>query len=256
MSDSSPQVFVEFLPDDAVERSCELLKDAIAEAVEARGVCHLSLAGGATPHPLYQRLAATAVTGEVPWEKTEVFFGDERDVPHDHAESNFRMVQQTLLDHLPIPPAQVHPMPADAEDLQTGAQHYEQTIRRIVPAGPGGVPQFDLVLLGMGRDGHTASLYVGTPDALAESKKLVIAHFVPALGRNRMTITFPLINAARNVLLFVTGEDKADAVAAMLGQDEKAKHALPAGRIAPQDGNFFAVFDAPAVRKTPLRPGL
>jgi len=144
----------------------------------------------------------------------------------------------------------------DIDDLTVAAEPYEQTIRRYVPAGADGVPQLDLVLLGVGNDGHVASLFPSTPDALGEDRKLVVSHFVPVLGRSRMTFTPPLINAARNVLMLVTGEAKADAVSTMLGDDEQAKRSLPAARVAPHDGSLLIVLDAPAASKTRFRPGL
>ncbi len=189
---------------------------------------------------------------QLPWSHVEVFFGDERDVPHDHVESNYRMVQRTLLDNVPVQPGCVHPMRADADDLQAAAAEYEQTIREIVPADENGIPRFDLLLLGMGADGHTVSLYPGT-EALAETEKLVTACFVPVLGRRRITFTYPLINAARNVILLVTGGDKAEAVADFFGDDEERRKRLPAASVAPTDGKLFLVLDDAAGRQAGLR---
>ncbi len=183
----------------------------------------------------------------------EIFFGDERDVPQDHVESNFRMVQRSLLDHVPIDLARVHPMPADAEDIQAAADQYEQAIRRIVPSEGGPIPRFDLILLGMGGDGHTASLFPNT-DALKEHKRLVHAGFVPVLGRKRMTFSFPLINAARNVMFLVTGSDKAEAVLGVLGDSEEIRKQLPAAAVRPTDGALIIVLDAAAARLTGLAP--
>ena len=255
MSENSPEVVLEYLPEDAITRAAGLFKVVVSEAVARRGACYLALAGGTTPHALYQTLADSGVSGEMPWPKTHVFFGDERDVPHDHVESNYRMAQRTLLDHLPIRPDQIHPMPADAEDLEAAAGQYEQTIRRIVPAGPDGIPRFDLVLLGMGGEGHTVSLFPCTPKALDEDKKLVLAHFVPVLGRRRMTFTLPLINSASSILMLVLGEDKADAVATILGDERGTRTHHPAARVAPRDGRFILVLDGAAARKSRFRPG-
>lgn len=224
-----------------------LVKTIVCECVAQRGTCHLALAGGTTPHGLYQRLANSAVGGEVPWTDVEVFFGDERDVPLDHVESNYNMAQRTLLDHVPIEPGRVHPIRGDAENLQAAAAEYEQTIRRIVPPGSDGIPRMDLVLLGMGGDGHTASLFPGTT-ALKEKKALVVAHFVPVLSRTRITFTYPLLNAARNIILLVTGDDKAEAVSTLLGNDSSKRQLLPAAGINP-DGLLVMVFDAAASRR-------
>jgi 6-phosphogluconolactonase len=136
-------------------------------------------------------------------------------------------------------------MPADCRDLNAAAEQYENLIRRTVPSEDD-IPRFDVILLGMGSDGHTASLFPGTP-ALTEQHRLVVAQFVPVIGRNRMTFTFPLINAARHVMFLVTGADKADAVAAMLGEDAELKARYPAARVNPH-GELTFVLDAAAAR--------
>ena len=235
------------------ENVCELFRTIICEAVNSRKTCSVSLAGGTTPHALYQALAGGCATDDTPWSDVEVFFGDERDVPQDHVESNYGMVQRTLLDNVPIQPAHVHPMPADAEDLDGAAANYERCLREVVKAGADGIPRFDLALLGMGADGHTASIFPFT-DAVTEKQKLVMAYFVPVLGRSRMTFTFPLINAARNIILLVTGADKAEAVAAILGDEKEAKKRLPAAGIAPTDGKPIVAMDARAARLAGLKP--
>jgi 6-phosphogluconolactonase len=163
------------------------------------------------------------------------------------------MVQRTLLDHVPIDLAKVHPMPADAEDIQAAAAHYEQAIRQTVPTDGGQIPRFDLILLGMGGDGHTASLFPNT-EALKEHQRLVYAGFVPVLGRNRMTFTYPLINAARNVMFLVTGSDKAEAVLGVLGDSEEIRRQLPAAAVQPTDGCLIVVLDAAAARLTGIAP--
>jgi 6-phosphogluconolactonase len=252
--DQPAQVIVERTAEQATATAAALFKTIVCEAVGHRGRAYIALAGGTTPHALYQRLAADATSGEVPWREVEVFFGDERDVPQDHVESNYRMAQRALLDHAPIDPSRIHPMPADAEDIQTAAQQYEQTIRQVVPAEGGGLPRFDLILLGMGGDGHTASLFPNT-DALKEHQRLVYAGFVPVLGRKRMTFTYPLINAARNVMFLVTGTDKAEAVLGMLGDSEKIRSELPAAAVRPTHGAMIIVLDAAAARLTGIAPG-
>jgi 6-phosphogluconolactonase len=247
------RVLVERTAEQATATAADLFKTIVCEAVGRRNAAHVALAGGTTPHSLYQKLAADAVSGQMPWRDVEIFFGDERDVPQDHVESNYRMVQRALLDHVPIDPARVHPMPADAEDIQAAADQYEQAIRRTVPADGGQIPRFDLILLGMGGDGHTASLFPNT-EALGEHRRLVYAGFVPVLGRNRMTFTYPLINAARNVMFLVTGSDKAEAVLGVLGDSEDIRRQLPAAAIQPTDGCLIIVLDAAAARLTGIAP--
>jgi len=226
---------------------CQMVMSIVCESAGERGKCFVALSGGTTPHALYHRLAAEKSIYDLPWDKAEVFFGDERDVGQDHVDSNYRMAQRTLLDHIPISPQRVHPMPADADDLSAGAAAYEQTIRGLVPDDGGPAPRFDLILLGMGGDGHTASLFPDT-SGLGETEKLIVGHHVPVLGRSRMTFTYPLINAARTVILLVTGPDKAEAVAALLGDDPEAKRRIPAAGVCPSDGKLILVLDADAAR--------
>ncbi|MBT3198549.1 MAG: 6-phosphogluconolactonase [Phycisphaerales bacterium] len=232
---------------DATEFVADLVQDIICQSVSSTGACRIALAGGTTPHGLYKQLARPERSSKTPWRDVEVFFGDERNVPHDHVESNFHSAQRALLDHVPISPGRVCPMPADCDDLDSAAQRYEQLIRDTIPADPNGTPQFDLILLGMGGDGHTASLFPLT-DALGETKRLIVSHMVPILGRNRMTFTFPLINAARNVVSLVTGTDKAEAISVIMSADEKARAALPFSMIRPSGGEFCLVMDESASR--------
>jgi 6-phosphogluconolactonase len=243
-SKNLPKVIVEHDAEDATHSASLRFKQIVCQATEKNGFCNIALAGGTTPHALYLQLAKLCDSAEFPWSKVNIFFGDERDVPQDHVESNYLMAQKTLLDNVPIAPSQVYPMPADRPDLSSAAAEYEQIIRKVVPAGKEGLPCFDLILLGMGGDGHTASLFPGT-DALKEKKKLVTAYFVPVLGRHRMTFTFPLINAAQNILLLVTGEDKAPAIAKLLHQDDQTD--IPAAMLNPQ-GSFLLVLDSTAAR--------
>jgi len=245
----SASVIVESSAEDAARRAAERVAEVVNDRAAGAPEAFLALCGGTTPGELYRRLAAPPLVDAVPWAKVQVFFGDERDVPQDHVENNYRLVTKTLLDHVPVPLAHVHPMPADCRDLGAAAEQYENLIRRLVPGGPDDPPAFDLVLLGMGGEGHTASLFPGTP-ALAETRRLVVAQFVPVIGRNRMTFTFPLINAARHVMFFVTGPDKARAVAAALSDDEAARARYPAARVRPA-GELTFVLDAEAARQVP-----
>lgn len=252
-STGSTRLLVENSASEATSLAAELFKSMVCEAVSDRGLCNIALSGGTTPHELYQVLAESCATDELPWQEVDVYFGDERNVPQDHVESNFRMVQETLLDHVPVSPGSVHPMPADEEDLSAAAAEYEALIRSEVPADEKtNLPVFDLVLLGMGGDGHVASLFPGI-EALEEQKKLISACYVPVLGRQRMTFTFPLINAARAVLLLITGGDKAEAAAQLLGEDQAVRQKLPAARVSPK-GTYLVVLDAAAAKFTGRKP--
>jgi len=244
------KVFIEDSLDAAAAAAAELLGTIACEATSARGVFNVALAGGTTPHRLHMELAAPSKIESVPWQATRIFFGDERDVPYDHADSNYRRAQKALLDSVPVPPENVYPMAADAGNLDLAARQYAECVARTVPPGNEGVPAFDLILLGMGADGHTASLFPGTP-ALAEADRLVVGQFVPVLGRRRMTFTFPLINAARNVMFLICGADKADAARRMLSDDPADAAQLPAGRVNPTDGRLIFVLDRAAARLLP-----
>jgi 6-phosphogluconolactonase len=174
---------------------------AARAAVRARGRFCVALAGGTTPRGTYERLRAAPV----PWQRCHIFFGDERGVPPDHPDSNYRMARQALLDHVPVPPEQVHRLPADAPDGDAACRAYE----RLLP------DRFDLVLLGLGPEAHTASLFPGAA-AVGERRRRVVAYFVDAAHGRRMTLTPPALSAAELILFLVAGADKAAAVAAVL----------------------------------------
>jgi 6-phosphogluconolactonase len=246
------KILVEPDVERALDTAANLVATIACESVAARGQVTIALSGGTTPQPLYELLTRQPRSDGIPWQEAQVFFGDERDVPADHPDSNYRMAQQTLLDRVPVRIEHVHPMPGDAADLERAAGQYAELIIDHVSPGPSGLPAFDLVLLGMGGDGHVASLFPGTP-ALEEKLKLVTTHFVPVLGRKRMTFTIPLINAARNILFLVTGVDKADAVVKVLSDDPAVAAELPAGRVRPTDGTLFFLMDSGAARKTSHR---
>lgn len=180
------------------------------QAVAARGAFHAALSGGKTPAALFRRLAADDRRGSVDWKQTHLYWSDERAVPPSHPDSNYGMADRELISHIPVPAGNVHRMEAERPDADRAAQEYEAMLRRILPAGPGGFPCFDLIYLGMGPDGHTASLFPGSV-GLRETVRGVISQSVvlPTGGQaQRMTFTFPLLNAARVVIFLVTGADK------------------------------------------------
>ena len=187
-----------------------------ANATEKRPF-HISLAGGTTPRALYQLLARSPYVEEIPWDHVRIFFGDERMVPPDHPDSNFRMANEALLSHVPLCADQIHRVKTELGDPDEAANHYDQLLERSLPRDDQGVSQFDLVLLGLGPDGHIASLFPGT-DILQVSDRRAAAVRVERLDTWRISITFPLINHARNVWLFVAGEGKADIVGEVLGR--------------------------------------
>lgn len=219
-----------------------------AKAIEARGVFHVALAGGGTPEHLYKTLSLPEAASRVNWEAVHVWMGDERSVPLDHADSNFRMAREALLDHVPLPSAQIHPMPADREDLEAAAFEYAGELDSALPKDFAGMPIFDLLLLGMGEDGHTASLFPGT-SALEEWEHPVVAVYVPQLDTWRMTLTYPVLNAARSTLLLVAGAAKA-AILSRVFARPPVEPRLPVQRLEPQ-GELEWYLDAAAAAELP-----
>jgi len=240
--DLAPEVVV--LADTAAlaDRAAQAIVDTAAEAVATRGRFLLALAGGDTPRRTYARLAASPQRETMPWASTFVFFGDERCVPLDHADSNFRMARETLLDHVPLPPEQLFPMRSDAADPETGAVEYGRTLARAFGLKRGETPRFDLVLLGMGLDGHTASLFPGSPVLKEIFRPVAAVHAAAAAIPQRLTLTLPVLNAAAYVLFLVAGSEKAKAVKSVLGE----RALLPAGMVQPTQGRLVWMLDRAA----------
>ena len=195
------------LPDHAsfVETAARRIAEMVAGVVQTRGRCLVALAGGATPRPVYSCLATPPLVSQVCWERVEFYFTDERCVPPDDPRSNFRMVAETLLTRVPILAARIHPMRGERRDRDVAAWDYE----RVLPA------RLDLLLLGVGSDGHTASLFPRSP-ALDEPVRRVIPARGPTQPVHRLTITPPVIAAARHVVVLVSGAEKSLAVARAL----------------------------------------
>ncbi len=204
----------------------------------------VALAGGSTPKLLYTLLAAPPFRDAVEWHLVHLFFGDERAVPLDHPDSNFRMVSESLLTG--VPAAQVYRMEANAPDLKTAAERYETMLRSAFSlSADNSLPRFDLILLGMGPDGHTASLFPHKP-AIQENSRLVVASepgmkpFVP-----RLTLTFPVLNHAANVLFLVAGADKTTTLARVL-HGPLDPEGLPSQQVAPTNGTLLWMVDQAA----------
>jgi 6-phosphogluconolactonase len=203
----------------------------------------IALSGGSTPRNLYTLIAANA-SATLPWDKMFFFWGDERHVPPDSPDSNYRMAKESLLSKVPIPPANIFPVPAENPDAAQVAEVYEQTLRRFFAVAPGEFPRFDLILLGMGPDGHTASLFPETA-ALQEKSRLVVANWVEKLGGSRITFTLPLLNSARCVTFLVSGTDKAAALHEVLEGNAPAEK-YPSRLVQPSDGKLIWFVDRAA----------
>jgi 6-phosphogluconolactonase len=220
--------YVEVLPtlDALVKRAEAWCLETIQSSLSVQGRCTIAVSGGSTPKPLYQRLAQQ----DLPWDKIHIFWGDERYVPPSHPESNEGMVRQAWLDQVAIPPENIHPMPTGARDPSLDAAHYAQHLNTFFGLNPGAWPALDIVLLGMGDDGHTASLFPNTA-VLQECDRSVGVGY---RGTDpRITLTFPTLNAAKNILFLVAGTNK-HSVLETIFAEETGTVAYPAALIKPQ----------------------
>lgn len=200
------------------------LMDRINATVLGGGPFYLALAGGNTPRVLYRVLAAD-YRYEIPWEQVHVFWGDERYVPPDDTRSNYGMARETLLDHVPIPAKNIHPMPTDYAEPGDGARAYERTLQNYFSLP---WPRFNLVLLGLGSDGHTASLFPGS-SALEEKERWVVAAKGPAEPRQRLTLTLPVLTHSDQIYFLVAGADKAQALRRALADAPDPRNCPAAG---------------------------
>jgi len=223
--------------EDLGERSAILFVRLVQEALLIRGRFAVALAGGTTPRTLYQRLANRPFSDQIPWKEVHLFWGDERAVLPDNPDSNYRMAHETLISHVPIPPGNVHRMPAEMSDLQAAAKQYEETLRRFFNRPKEGWPSFDLALLGIGSDGHTASLFPGSP-GLNEKERWVAAPYVEKLKAARLTLTLPVFNHAKQVVFLISGRDKAPIMKEIL-QDYPHSNEIPAALIRPEEMRWF-----------------
>ena len=215
---------------------------AARSAIAKRGVFYVALAGGSTPKGLYQMLATMPYSSKIDWSRVHLFFGDERCVLPSHNDSNFKMASKAMIETLPIPETNVHRMPTELSDAREVAKRYAETMTKVMKAEP-----FDLVLLGLGPDGHIASLFPDT-HALTVTDSLTTDLYVEKFSSWRVTITYPVINAARQVIVFIAGDAKAAIVSdIMTGVMED----LPIQRLAPQ-GEYYWYMDAAAAGRSAL----
>ncbi len=205
----------------------------------------ISLSGGSTPKGLHALLASDpAVCDRLPWQRLHFFWGDERHVPPDHPQSNYRMAYDTLLSIAPVPAENIHRVPAEEPDAAEAAQKYEQELRAFFKLEAGQLPRFDCILLGMGSDGHTASLFPAT-EALHETKRLVAANWVEKFKTYRITLTVPVLNRADLVIFLVSGAEKAEALKEVLQGDYRPDR-FPAQLIRPEPGKLLWIVDKAA----------
>jgi 6-phosphogluconolactonase len=202
--------------DALCRRGAEQFIESVHAGVTKRGSAYVALSGGSTPRGLYAMLASEPYASRVPWEQTHFFWGDERPVPPDHKDSNYKMAFDAMLGPARVGSGNIHRMPADAQDAELAAQQYQNLINDVVKEKTDGtVPRFDLIHLGMGDDGHTASLFPHSP-ALSHRSDLVLPNYVEKLQQTRMTFSYTLLNAAACVVFLVSGAGKAQVLEQVL----------------------------------------
>jgi 6-phosphogluconolactonase len=226
--------------DDISSFVIETWREISQEAIEGKGVFCAALSGGKTPVDLYHQLSG--VKEMLPWDKTHIFLVDERFVPFEHHDSNYRMLKETLLDHIPIPQGNIHPIPTERSTPQTSALAYEEDLKKFFRLSKDQFPEFDLLLLGIGEDGHTASLFPGTP-VLNDTIHLAAFVSMDEMRHSRITLTLPVINHAKHILFLVVGKNKAPALQKIIDQEDTS---LPASMVHPNKGKLIFVIDREA----------
>lgn len=230
--------------DDLCERAAVRVARSIADRVQASGRSAIVLSGGTTPRRLYERLATGTFQQAIPWDHVYLFWGDERCVPPDHPDSNYKMAYDTLISKIPIPKENVYRMPAERSDHVEAALEYEESLRNFFGPSGEGWPRFDIALLGIGMDGHTASLFPGSP-ALAEKKQWVAATYIEKLKVYRLTLTPEVFNHSTQVIFLATGEEKAQVIKELFTADH-CTNRFPFQIIRPHDGELIFLLDQAA----------
>lgn len=228
--------------DTTAEFAKEAAKEVVAiisDAIKANGRCTIALSGGSTPALLYEQLISPEFLKKVDWTKAHFFVGDERCVPIEDKESNFGNAERQFLSKLNLPPENLHPTSHQDTSPAEAAQAYEDLLVQFFGLKPGEYPRFDLILLGMGPDGHTASLFP-TTKALKETKRLVVDNHVDKLQAMRLTFTFPLINHARNIIIMVQGTEKAHVIGEVLTGEVVS---YPVQHVIPESGKLQWILD-------------
>jgi 6-phosphogluconolactonase len=250
----SIKYYVEPDPTALARRAAQHLVEMAGEAVAAKGRARIAISGGSTPKATFQLLADPAQPwlGRMPWHKLDLYWVDERCVPPDGAESNYRMTREALLDHVPLAPEQIHRMEGELEP-EAAAARYESELRDSFRLEGAESPRFDLIALGMGPDGHTASLFPHT-EAIHEIARLVTANHVPQKDSWRITLTWPVINHACSVFFLIAGADKAAILKEVLTGPHDPER-LPSQLIWPSSGILTLILDKAAAAHLPATDG-
>jgi 6-phosphogluconolactonase len=227
------------------KRAAQEFVQAAVAAVQQKGAFNVALAGGSTPRALYSLLATdAALRSQVPWDKIHLFFGDERHVGPDHPDSNFRMATEAMISKAPFAKEQVTRIKGEYPDAEEAAREYEQALQRYFKLQAGEYPRFDLLLAGMGNEGHTLSLFPGTK-ALHADGRIVVRNWIGKLYTERITLTAPAASNAARVIFMVTGADKAPALKAVLEGPFEPEQ-LPAQLLQPKNGKLLWLVDTAA----------
>jgi len=237
---------VTIFPDVAAiaQHAATIFVSAAQQAVKERGVFRVAMAGGSTPKTLYALLVSDPFRSQLPFDKMQLFFGDDRHVPPDHGDSNYRMVSENFTSKTAIKPEQVFRMKTELQDTEKAALDYEQILKTQFALKPGELPRFDLMMLGMGNEGHTLSLFPGTT-ALRDNGRLVVRTWVGKLYTERITCTAPVANNSAAVLFMIAGADKASALKAVLEGPYEPEQ-LPSQLIKPANGKLIFLVDSAA----------
>ena len=234
------------------EAAAEFVLEVGKEAVRTNGRFLIALSGGTTPETLYRALTSPAFADRFDWSRTIFFFSDERCVPPDDPRSNYALAKKILLIPLNIMPSQVYRMAGESSDPLAAAFEYEQQLRLVTKTSPSAQPSLDLILLGLGEDGHTASLFPGA-SILQDRQRVIAATQSPKDPPNRLTMTLAAINRASVILFLVTGAGKAGVVRAILDPRTEAERQLPAAMVSPEEGRLIWFLDRAAAAELPIR---
>ena len=239
--------------DQITKIAADAFAEAVAAAVQARGIARVAISGGSTPQAVFELLATGPYTSRIPWQQLQLFWVDERCVPPTHEESNYRMTRAAMLDKVPLPAENVHRMEGEL-DPHEAASRYEATLRNAFRLEGAETPTFDLIWLGLGPDGHTASLFPHT-EGLDEMSRLVIANHVPQKDTWRITLTWPVIIQGRDVAFLIEGEEKAEMVRTVWAGSYNPEN-WPAQLIRPATGKLTLMLDSDAAAQLPGPPAL
>lgn len=245
-SDESRLVTVADDLEDLSRRAARFFADQANEAIEKRGRFAVALSGGSTPRRTFE-LFAEEPFRSLAWDKIHIFWGDERLVPLSQPDNHFRMSTDIFLSKISIPKENVHRVMVESETPAAAAADYEEQLKAFFDLGPGELPRFDLIILGMGADGHMASLFPGTP-GLGERERLVTSHYVAKVGTNRLTLTLPVLANARQIMFLASGANKAETLRDVLQCVEPDAH-LPATLLRLNDGKVLWMVDKEAASK-------